>query len=95
MRKVLYASSGPYGCNGGSEDWTSSPTESEMGGIISAWNMSVVGSSASSAMTLAMSVEETAGNSATPLSIKKPLKPRTPSLTKDLSSPTLPGIMPP
>lgn len=44
-RKVLYSSSGPTGTRGGRDVWTESPTESAMGGIISAWNIKTVGSS--------------------------------------------------
>ena len=43
----------------------SSPTESEMGGIISAWNISVVAESLSSRRAFSMSTDETAGNSST------------------------------
>lgn len=58
-RKVEYASAGPSGI------WGWSAWEDVLGGTISAWNMRVVGSSASSAMALRMSSEETAGNSST------------------------------
>lgn len=64
-RKVLYSFKGPTGANGGKDHWTSSPTESDIGGIISAWNIKTVGSSASSLIALAISVDETAGNSST------------------------------
>ena len=53
------------GCIGGREVWTSSPTESVMGGIISAWNINVVGVSARVVIASATSEEETAGNSST------------------------------
>ena len=53
------------GARGGSDHCTSSPTESAIGGIISAWNMRVVGQEASSVIAVAISVDETAGNSST------------------------------
>lgn len=83
------------GARGGSECRTSSPTESVMGGIISAWNMRVVGVSFNFCMASSMSDDETAGNSSTPDSIRKPLKPRTPASTSGMSSSALPGMTPP
>lgn len=62
---MSYAVSGPDGWRGGRDIWTSSPTEAVMGGIISAWNMSVVEESLSVLSTRAISSEETAGNSST------------------------------
>lgn len=64
-KKVSYDVRGPEGASGGREVCTTSPTESVIGGIISAWNINVVGSSANAAMALAMSDDDTAGNSAT------------------------------
>ena len=64
-RKVLYSSKGPIGAKGGKDHWTLLPTESDIGGIISAWNIKTVGSSASSFIAMAMSVDETGGNSST------------------------------
>jgi hypothetical protein len=62
---VEYAVRGPLGARGGFARWTSSPTESETGGIISAWNIRVVAESLSSRRAFSMSREETAGNSST------------------------------
>jgi hypothetical protein len=56
---------GPEGESGGRDFCTSSPTESVIGGIISAWNIRVVGELARVVMARAMSEEETAGNSST------------------------------
>lgn len=60
-----YEVRGPEGESGGREVCTSSPTESVIGGIISAWNMRVVGTSLRVVMARATSEEETAGNSST------------------------------
>ncbi len=60
-----YEVRGPEGERGGEETCTSSPTESVMGGIISAWNISVVGVDERVVIASATSEEETAGNSST------------------------------
>lgn len=64
-RNVAYSSRAPAGAAGASDVWTLSPTDSVIGGIISAWNMRVVGSSANSAMAFLISSGVTAGNSST------------------------------
>lgn len=64
-RNVSYEVKGPLGAMGGLERWMSSPTESLMGGIISAWNMSVVVESLSSVRAFSMSIDEMQGNSST------------------------------
>src|SRR6266536_2565349 len=64
-RNVGYDVRGPDGARGGNDICTSSPTESEIGGIISAWNVTVVGSSANSCRTPSISDDDTAGNSGT------------------------------
>lgn len=60
-----YEVKGPVGWRGGNEVCTSSPTESEMGGIISAWKRSVVGELWRVVKAREMSAAETAGNSST------------------------------
>jgi len=64
-RNVEYEFNGPSGSMGGRETCTSSPTERVIGGIISAWNMRVVGWSARVVMARATSDEDMAGNSST------------------------------
>ena len=66
-----YEVSGPEGDIGGREVCTSSPTDAVIGGIISAWNMRVVGVPLRVVIARATSDEETAGNSSTFCSVSQ------------------------